>query len=229
MAENIGEQLHIKVQAFKKWAEINYPDITEDNDSGEWCFGREFDEMHSAAVEMIRSCPVSAASEENISDLLYAVARDSESEIIADVLDDHDGWFALLCGKCLSYPYTNAKWQFAKRLKDHSGGELKDLIYDFLSAGDEYTERMALDSLAYICPGQAERYALRFWDRNIYEHDEYQKITVLHVLYQTGSGHLEEYLTKAESSDSVYLKKNAEAIREKIRADGGMTAAAAAE
>ena len=220
MVNEIGKELHTKVRRFKKWAETNDPEKTEDNDNGEWCFCSEFDEMYSAAVDIIQNNPASVATDQIISDLLYAIARDNESEIIAQVLENYNDWFSLLCTKCLRSPYTNAKWQFAIRLRNYSGNDnLKNLIFEYLSTGDEYTERMALQSLAFIYPEQAEKYAIKFWNRNIYEYDEYQKIMVLHVLYQIKSVYLNNYLEIAEKSNYKYLKVNAEEIREKIEAD----------
>ena len=212
--------LHTKVLAFRKWAEKYYPERTEDNDNGEWCFGTEFDEMYDAAVELIENEPAEAADEQVIDDLLYALARDNECELIAQILEDHDDWFSLLCRKCMESPYTNAKWQLAVRLRNYSGSDgLKELIYGFLSSGDEYTERMALESLAYICPEKAEEYAVRFWERDKYEHDEYQKIMALHVLYKIKSAELEKYLRLAESSEYSYLRINAEEIRALMKKD----------
>ena len=42
MINEFEKELHIKVDAFKIWAKINHPEITEDNDNGEWCFCDEF-------------------------------------------------------------------------------------------------------------------------------------------------------------------------------------------
>ena len=222
MAKDIGKELHKKVQRFKKWAQTNHPERTEDNDNGEWCFCTRFDEMYSAAVDMIKNYPASAADEQIIDDLLYAIARDNEAEIIIGILEDYNDWFALLCRACLSSPYTNAKWQFAKGLKNYSGNDdLKQLIFDFLAVDYEYTERMALKSLAAIDPQQAEKYAVDFWNRGKYAEGtyeiEYQRIMVLHVLYQIKSDSLEKYLQLAENSDYKYLKSNAEEIRELLK------------
>ena len=138
------------------------------------------------------------------------------------ILEDYNDWFALLCRACLSTPYTNAKWQFAKGLKNYSGNDdLKQLIFDFLAVDYEYTERMALKSLAFIDPQQAEKYAVDFWNRGKYAEGtyeiEYQRIMVLHVLYQIKSDSLEKYLQLAENSDYKYLKSNAEEIREMLK------------
>lgn len=223
MVNEIGEELHTKVQLFKKWAEINYPKVTEDNDNGEWCFCDEFYDMYSSGVKLILKFPASVATDQIISDLLYVIARDNECENIIEMLEDYNDWFSLLCRKCLQSPYTNAKWQFAKGLRNYSGNDnLKNLIFEFLSAGDEYTERIALQSLAYIAPEQAEEYAIKFWDREIYKNNEYQKIMVLHVLYQIKSSCLNKYLEIAEKSSSDCLKSNAKEIRKMIEADNSM-------
>lgn len=220
-----GRDLHNKVQLFKKWVKTTYPDITEYNDNGEWCFCKEFDDMFSSAMELIQKAPASLADDQMIDDLLYAIARDNECEILVQETGKLNDWFSLLCRKSLQSPYTNAKWQFAKELKNHrNNDELKELIFDFLSTGDEYTERMALESLAFIEPEQAEKYAILFWDREKYAEgsyeDEYQKIMALHVLYKVNAACLDKYLRLAEESNYHYLKMNAAEIREKMQVSG---------
>ena len=80
MTNEFENELHLKVNAFKIWAKANYPEITEDNDNGEWCFGDEFDEMIACALNIIQKNPASSATEQIINDLLYAIARDNEWE-----------------------------------------------------------------------------------------------------------------------------------------------------
>ena len=90
------------------------------------------------------------------------------------------------------------------------------MVFEFLETGDEYTERLALKSLAYLYPDEAEKYAIDFWNRNKFENDEYQKIMVLHVLYTIQSSKLKQYLDLAEQSDYKWLKENAKEIRERV-------------
>lgn len=40
-------QLHMRVHAFQLWAKINYPEKTEENDNGEWCFCDKYDKLFS--------------------------------------------------------------------------------------------------------------------------------------------------------------------------------------
>ena len=79
------------------------------------------------------------------------------------MLLDYPEWYELLCKKVLSTDYINAKWQFAESLKDCNGkDEIRELIFDFLQVDNEYTQRLALQSLAYIYPDKAEEYAIDF-------------------------------------------------------------------
>lgn len=212
-----GFLLHEKVTAFRLWAKRNYPQITEETDNGEWCFCREFKEMCSYASVVINEVSADEATEQMIDDLLYVIARDNECPMIIGELEDFDRWFSLLCRRCIHTGYINAKWQFAEHLPNYGGNDdLKEMVFDFLSAGDEYTERMALKALADIYPERAEQYAVAFWERNKYENDEYQKIMALHVLYQIRSARLPYYLELAEKSDYRYLKENAKEIWDKL-------------
>ncbi len=212
------KQLHKSVCKFKRWAKHNHPTITEDDDNGEWELGSyEFDEMCDNIIEIIKNTSCRIATEQMIDDILYGIARDNESGWIIDVLKDFPEWYSVLCRQCLKTDYTNAKWQFAESLSNYNGNDnLKEMIYQFLEVGDEYTERLALMSLAHIYPEKAEKYAIDFWNRNKFENDEYQKIMVLHVLYKINSPKLKYYLDLAGQSEYKWLKENSIEIREKL-------------
>lgn len=213
-------KLHTKVNHFRNWANTNYPEITEKNDNGEWCFGAEFDEMISEAVSFIEENFAEKATQQIIDDLLYAIARDNECSIIMAELERHSEWFSLLCRCSLNTAYINAQWQFVEHLSNYQGDDnLRELVFEFLNTGDEYTERLALKTLADIYPEEAEKYAIDFWNRKKYDYDEYQKIMVLHVLYQIHSPQLQFYLEIAEQSHYKYLKSNAQEIIKKIKSE----------
>lgn len=156
-----------------------------------------------------------------LDDILFGIARDNEAERIVGKLIDRPEWFSLLCRRSLTTDYVNAKWQFAKWLKDYKGKDnLHQLIYEFLNVDDEYTQRLALESLAYIYPDKAEKYAIDFWWRDKYKNndydEEYQKIMVLHVLRIIHSTELEKYLDLADKTEYYYLKENSEEIRREL-------------
>lgn len=214
MSATTENKLHKKVSAFKKWAKANHPEITEENDNGEWCFCNEFYEMFSEALHFVEENPAEKATAQVIDDLLYIIARDNECPQMIEETAKKPEWFSLLCRHSLKTNYTNAKWQFAQYLPDYQiKDNLQDFIYEFLTVGDEYTERLALQSLADIYPEEAEKYAIDFYNREKYENDEYQKIMALHVLSQIRSPQLSAYLNLAEQSNYKYLKQNAQEIR----------------
>lgn len=214
------KRLHKNVIKFKKKADKIHPQWNEMHDNGEWEIGLyEFDEMCNTIFEIIEKISYEEASEQMLDDILFGIARDNEGSLIVCKLLEYFGWYSLLCKKSLETDYINAKWQFAESLKDYNGkDDIKDLIFDFLQVDDEYTQRLALKSLAYIYPDKAEEYAIEFWHRDKYKDNayasEYQKIMVLHVLYIIHSTELEKYLNLADESEYYYLKENAKEIRE---------------
>lgn len=217
--ETVTDKLHITIEQFKAWADQHFPAYNEEHDNGEWELGSdEFEAMRDAALMVIRTIVPEETSPEVIDELLYVIARDNESMIVIQELSPD--WYNILCKAVLKTSYTNAKWQFAEHLKYHiDDEEIKPLIFDFLKSGDEYTERMALASLSVVYPDKAEEYAELFWNRKIYDADEYQKIMALHVLYSIGSTKLEHYLQLADHSSYAYLRRNAQDIRRKINDD----------
>jgi len=214
-------RMHKSVIDFKKIASEAHPQWSETNDNGEWEIDLdEFDEMCSIAFEIIKTISPEEASAQLVDDLLFAIARDNEYSRIVYELLEYPAWFSILCRKSLETDYRNAKWQFAENLKDYNGhDDLQDLIFEFLAVDDEYTERLALQSLAYIYPDKAEKYAIEFWHRDKYTDDygsEYQKIMVLHVLNIIHSPELEKYLDLADHTDYRYLRENAAEIRKTL-------------
>lgn len=222
MSVNYEKKLHKKVIKFKKRADKDYPDWSEENDNGEWEIGLdEFDEMCGVIFEIIEKITCTVASEQMLDDILFGIARDNECSRIVDRLIEYPEWYSLLCKKSLTTEYINAKWQFAESLKDYNGQDgLHEIIFEFLKVDHEYTERLALCSLAYIYPEQAEKYAIDFWWRDKYKdkdyETEYQKIMVLHVLHIIHSTELEKYLDLADRTAYRYLKENAKEIRKML-------------
>lgn len=175
--------------------------------------------MYHQILKTIQNVPYDKASDRMLNDILYGIARDNECGMIIEYLEDFPEWYSVLCRKCLNTGYTNAKWQFAESLRNYQGDDgLQDVVFQFLDSGDEYTERLALKTLATLFPQKTEKYAIEFWNREKFINHkgyEYQKIMVLDVLYEIGSPKLHEYLCLAEKSDFKWLRLNAAKIRQK--------------
>lgn len=212
-----AEKLYKEIELFKKWADENYPDWSEENDNGDWVMEEQshFREMCDAVMEIIKTRDPYEDDEIMANAVLFAIARDNECEQIISELAKHENWFELLAEKSICSKYINAEWQFAGHLNECVSCD-RELYFQFVRSENEYTSRLALRSMSKIMPETAEKYAVEFWNRGKYPlgsfEDEYQKIMALSVLYETGSAKLEEYLNKALESDYIYLVKNAEDI-----------------
>ena len=169
--------LHKQVMEFKRFQKKYYPQMTKENDNGEWEIGlRQWNEMNST----------------------YLLIKTLQ----------YPQWFEVLCRHSIATDYYNARWQFAEQIGNYKGeSDIKNLLFCFIESKDEYTERMALQSLCEHFPEQAESYAVKFWNRNVYKEDEYQKIMALYVLHKINSPLLEEYAAKAYEMEYCYLKE----------------------
>ena len=92
---NMTEKLYKEIQNFIRWADKNHPDWGEENDNGEWeiGYGSHFDEMYEAAMSTISDVDSKEADKKFIDALLFVIARDNESENLADELIKHKEWF----------------------------------------------------------------------------------------------------------------------------------------
>lgn len=206
------QSLNKYIKAFQKYQKRYYPHITEENDNGEWEIGiDQWDRMCSAYLKIIENYNAECATEPLVNDMLYVIARDSEcSHLLVETLKYPD-WFEVLCRHSVKTDYYNARWQFAEQLGKYQGkSNIKNLLFQFIESGDEYTERMALHSLCEHFPERVEEYAVKFWERNIYKEDEYQKIMALYALHKIQSPLLNEYILKSYETDYGYLKGWAE-------------------
>lgn len=164
-----SKKLKKQVAKYKKWLLKYHPEINENNDNGE-TIGPNFEEMIDLAIKYIREIKFYDSSDEDIDAIFYCIARDNESEVLADCLSEQYKWFSKLAKACIETNYTTAKWQFAKRLPKYKNDDkIANMIYDYIKIDDEYTQRMSLFSLAEIYPDTAEKYAIDFWERDKYK------------------------------------------------------------
>ncbi len=213
---NYESQFDILVENFKRWAEKNYPDITEENDNGEWVFCDEFDEMIGFSLKILENIEAEDATPQLIDNLLFCIARDNDCLSLIDNLENYPQWFSVLCKASFKTNYINAKWQFAKYLGKYNGDDnLQECIFEFLEIDDEYTQRMALSSLVSLYPNKVEECVEKHWakskefGKNL---EGYHKMMVLDVLNRIKSSNLKRYLLLAQQSEHKYLKEFADKI-----------------
>ena len=72
-----AEKLYKEIELFKKWADENYPDWSEENDNGDWVMEEHshFREMCDAVMEIIKTRDPYEDDEIMANAVLFVVAR----------------------------------------------------------------------------------------------------------------------------------------------------------
>jgi hypothetical protein len=198
------ESLDHEVRRFKAWADAN------PGRSGEW------EEDYPNWSDLYRACDAFLTtqpkdwSSRDIECLLYAIARDNESEYLVDEASPEQ--ILVLSRAALHSAERDAKWQLAVRLAQLPDLlDAENILRSFADDAEEYVRRRALMALADLGSPDAEGLAQRAWDTG----DEYQRMACLHALYTVRSSLLEEYLSLAEMDGRHYLREAGRRIRDR--------------
>ncbi len=196
--------LHAEVEKFKQWAP------PYENTSGEWeCEYEGWRDLWAAAESVIERFENGAIPSDVAGDLLYAIARDNETEHLRKRLVDAPGLLFHLAAYSVAYHDPCAKWQIAVSVAEANLVNAADLICHFLKDDDEYVRRRALLAFAPFSPAEAESIAIL----NLSDAFEYTRIAALHVLHDIGSSHFEEALSRLENDQNEYVRANVEQLR----------------
>jgi HEAT repeats len=190
--------LQQEVDKFKAWA-ATYP-IQER--SGEWeCDYSDWDTFHKAVLSFLASSSPEDWSDTEVSNLLYAIARDNEIEYLVKQVAKNSETLLRLSNLAVSSSEADAKWQLAVQLGALSSRvpEAETLLLKFVNDEDEYVSRRALLSLGALKSSRAEALAERAWDTG----HQYQRIAALWVLKEISSDKLPVYVKKAEGKKEV--------------------------
>ena len=194
-----------EVSKFKAWAARHAPPGRR---GGEWelnCDG--LDDLRRAAEAALADTPVAAWTGETIGDLLYAIARDNECELIIEAAARSPEQLLALADAALEKGEPDARWQIASRLGEATIGtaEVEARLLRFADDPDEYVSRMALLALGRLRSPHAEAVAERAWLSG----REYQRIAALHVLKAVNSNLLARRLDEAIRDGREHLVMNA--------------------
>lgn len=208
LSPDAASHLHLAVKHFKQWAEA----VPVETRSGEWeCDYPDWQRLWSAAEQLMETVPVDVWAESAMEDLLYALARDNECEVIADALAKRDSVLMAVASRATHSAESEAKWQIAVKLGERCGplAEAEELLVHFVQDANEYVSRRALLALGRASSGKTETYAERAWATG----HEYQRIAALWALKDVGSAKLDEYLRWADADAREFLVSNAREIR----------------
>lgn len=197
-----------EVERFRRWAANRLPEQRR----GEWeCDYVRWEPLYASAVALLDAAAASELTAGNVADLLFVIARDSESEHLVERLAQDEASLLLLAEASIASSETDAKWQLAEQLGAAKSGrsEAELLLLQLANDEDEYVRRRALTSLGALKSIHAEALAVRAWDTGL----EYQCIAALRVLKAIESGKLAEYLAKANADGRAHLVHNAREIQ----------------
>ncbi|MDN4476894.1 HEAT repeat domain-containing protein [Demequina sp. SYSU T00192] len=163
----------------------------------------DWPDLWKSSVQFALSRPVASWSSDQLEDLLFALARDSEDELISEGISEDPEALLALSVAAIRQGESDAKWQLAARLgemRSHRDRAIK-LLLQFVEDPDEYVRRRALLALSALRAPQAEELAERAWQSGL----EYQRIAALSVLAEIGSARLPAYVAEARADGRVYV------------------------
>lgn len=194
-----------ELNKFRKWAS------TVSGKFGEWeCNYERWQEMYSTFISYLQRCSPTQVTKSEISDLIYAIARDNEDERLISLLSERPAWFKALLVHIFDCDEPDAKWQFADVLGNNilQFPETESALLRLINDKNEYVTRRALHSLGKIGSKHAEALCERAWNSD----HEYQRMMALTVLKEIGSKKLQKYLVLAEEDGRKYIVLTAEKI-----------------
>jgi HEAT repeat protein len=201
-----------EVNRFRVWAETASPAPER---SGDWeCGYEDWQTLYDTVLKFVASRPLASWSDVELQAVLYAIARDNESQCLAsDIRQEHPELVPPLARAALQIGEKDDRWQLAVELgKLGASAEVEQLLLELASDNCEYVRRQALRSLLMVGSPAVESLALAAWRRPD-EHQEWARMMALFCLNTIASPHLESLLAEAERDTRQYLRGYAERIR----------------
>jgi len=131
---------------------------------GEWeCDYPHWGEIYDAFRAVVATSHAVHWSAELVSETLYALARDNESETIAETLPP--AALRVVAEQAFVNSEPDARWQIASKLGDVDVLDREALLLRLVEDHDEYVRRRALGSLVRIGSSHVTEVALREWSR----------------------------------------------------------------
>jgi hypothetical protein len=202
---HILERFSAAVEAFRQWDRSLPPGPRY----GEW--ERDYDhwyELLPAAGRVLHLSPENWRPE-TTEQILYVLARDNETELIADWVGDRPSVLIHLAGAARLQSDRDAKWQIAVRLgRMPMTNMTEDLLLAFARDADEYVRRIAMMALADLGSSHVEDLVGAAWKTG----DEYQRMAGLYALQRIRSPRLAKFTELARADGRQFLIKSIERI-----------------
>jgi len=211
---NAVQSFSASVARFRAWAVAL--DVAIEDRSGEWeCDYDGWSEIYRAWAALLVNHPLHKWSDALVADVLYALARDNECQVIAHELAKHANASLLtLTELAFTNGEPDAKWQLAVELGKlmNYGSRVEAALVRMADDADEYVRRRALQSLATIAPQLVVPLALREW-ANAPDAMPWTRMNVLAVLAEVGAPELPALRRIAMAAPNAYLREFAATMR----------------
>jgi hypothetical protein len=204
----------IEVDRFSEWADATFP--PDRQRSGEWeCRYEGWGSLRRAVLEFVASTPFGLWSPEEVQTVLYAIARDNETEYLAwELRHQHPDLLAPLARASIEVGERDDRWQLAKQLGllGRAGGEEERLLLRLVRDEHEYVRRRALEALARLGPSTVEQLSLEAWQRPDPD-QQWARMMALWSLHRVSSRLLGSLVAEAEQDPREHLRAFAERVR----------------
>lgn len=192
------------IDKFRKWADL------QERKYLLWeCDFPKWEEIHSLFGVYLTDTSFFDWTEAEVTELLYILARDNDSQAIIRMIAEDDALLLFLAEQALTYGEPDAKWQLAVHLPSCANTAAAErMLVKYLRDEDEYVTRRALMALAQTGSALTEAYCKIAWE-SAGEMQEYQRIAVLHALFSAHSDLLADYIALAKKDGRMWLVQNA--------------------
>ena len=212
-SSNMIHSLFTAIDDFDNWAQT-MSDRPQDERGGEWeCDYRHWGIVYDAFETFIQTSNPATWTADEKERLLYILARDNESEILAKMVSTNEHALTALTEYAIVHGHREDKWQLAVQLHTLNDKNMAiQLLEQLVMAEDEYVNRLSLMELAKLGASSVEHHCELFWNRHIYldEDEEYQRMAVLTALKEINSSQLGYYLELAKKDGRKYLVRAAD-------------------
>jgi len=199
--------LETEVGRFRTWA-----DSLPDDHASEWEPGYAgWRELRSAFDHFVGTTSCAQWTTEMVRTLLYAIARDTDTEHLARSLAQNPDNVLCVAEQAVKLAERNATYQLAAELGSltQRTDEAEALLLRFAHDDEEYVRRRALRALADLHSSHVPELIDAAWNTGI----EHARMAVLYALRKTNSPHLADYLAQAEADGRQYLVGYASKMR----------------
>lgn len=206
MSNDLSEQ----AARFRDWAAAGPP-----RPGGEWeCDYEHWPSFYDSVLKFVDQHPFSSWSEDDVRDVLYAIARDNEFQYIASEIRRRTPELVLnLARASLRVGEKEDRWQLAVEAGALGPRlDVEQTLLLFAHDEHEYVRRRALKALLHIGSSAVEELSLAAW-HCMDEHQQWARMMALYCLLKINSPHLEELLKDAEQDEGTYLREYAQRIR----------------